>query len=192
MTWRLKDELEIHDYHLLSCFDWFNWLQSLLNLLTREHLDWSMWTIVVGTRLRRFHSPKVRQRYVPKNYSSEEWQQLPRIISRAIIITKYVLVVWNILNLGLIEEFQFLLVGLKWLHIYKTWVRSMWHDCTPTGNMGNDMKNILSIRFAHFTVSKTHWWYNESLSLHFNKKKKILREVRVDTVDLFTCYWNQG
>ena len=33
--------LEIHDYvyHLLSCFDWFNWLQSLLNPLTKEHLS---------------------------------------------------------------------------------------------------------------------------------------------------------
>ena len=102
-------------------------------------------------------------------------QRLPRIISRAIIITKYVLiVVWNILNLGLIEEFRFLLMGLSWL---RKWVRSMWHDCTPTGNMGNDMINILSIWFSHFTVTETHWWYNESLSLHFNKKRFSGRSV---------------
>ena len=150
-----------------------------------------MWTIVVVTRLRRFRSPKVCQRYVAKKDSNEEWQRLPRIISRAIIIAKCVLiVVWNILNLGLIEEFWFLLMTLKWLRNNKTWVRSMWHDCTPTGNMVNDMKNILSIWFSHFTVTETHRWYNESLSLHFNKKK-ILREVRVDTVDPFTCNWNR-
>ena len=46
-------------------------LRSLLNPLTREHLDWSMWTIVVGTRLRRFRSPKVRQRYDAKKDSNE-------------------------------------------------------------------------------------------------------------------------
>ena len=130
-----------------------------------------MWTIVVGTRLRRFRSPKVCQCYNAKKRTVMK-QRLPSIITRAIIITKYVLiVVWNILNLGLIEEFRFLLMGLKWL---RKWVRSMWHDCTPTGNMGN-MINILSIWFSHFTVTETHWWYNESLSLHFNEKKKILR-----------------
>ena len=33
-----------------------------------------------------------------------------------------------------------------------------WHDFTPTGNMGNDMKNILFIWFSHFTVTETLWW----------------------------------